>query len=124
MYIKSKLTENDYKDIAKLMRSLMIKFKIKYSDKVVKEISMPDMMDILCKREYVGIYKDDIIKQYWTQINENPDNDISTQLYLIIEDNLNTAKLLRGCGFTQNELQWIINNYIKDIPVIYIKEEN
>lgn len=125
MYIKDKLTENDYQDIAKLMRSLMIKWKRKSNNKVVKEISMPDMIDILCNTQITNYNITWCIDDYWVRIMEERDEEIDSKIFEILKNNMSTIYELSNCGgFTQNELQWIINNYIKDIPVIYIKEEN
>ena len=125
MYIKDKLTENDYQDIAKLMRSLMVKWKRKSNNKVVKEISMPDMIDILCNTQITSYNITWCIDDYWNRIMEERDEEIDSKIFEILKNNMPTIYELSNCGgFTQNELQWIINNYIKDIPVIYIKEEN
>ena len=125
MYIKDKLTEKDYQDIAKLMRSLMVKWKRRSDNKVVKEISMPDMMDILCNTQSTNYNMIWCIDDYWARIMEERDDEIDLKIYNILMDNMPTVYELSLCGgFTQNELQWIINNYIKNVPVIYIKEED
>ena len=122
MYIKNKMSPEEYKELASLMRSLMIKWKSKDGKRIIKEISMPDMIDILSNNS-TAIYEN-AIRIYWEQIKEKEDKDINQQIYLAIRNNLKAATELYGCGgFTQDELQWIINNYIKNVPVIYIKED-
>lgn len=122
MYIKDKMTTEDYKELASLMRALMFKWKSKDGKRIIKEISMPDMIDIISK--HTSITYTGSIRAYWEQIKEEEDKDISQQIYLAIRNNEKAARELYGCGgFTQDELQWIINNYIENVPVIYIKED-
>ena len=124
MYIKDKMSQDDFKELALLMRSLMFKWKNKDKNTVVKEISMPDMIDILCRYKYINGDFNFISNKYWEQIKEEIDLSVNHQIYLAIRNNTRAVNELYGCeGFTSDELQWIINNYIKDIPVIYIKEE-
>jgi len=123
MYIKENMTDNDYQNVAYLMRDLMVKWKDKNSKKILKEISMPDMIDIICKHgEVREIY--DFINIYWDQIKEEKDPIITTRIYNALDSNSMTVWNLCGSeGFTSRELEDIIIRFINSTPVIYIKED-
>lgn len=119
-YIKQDMTESDYKELSTLMRSLMVKWKEKDTNKIVKEISMPDMIDIICNHnEVIKLY--DFIPIYWNQINEPEDTVITNRIYKALDSYSAIVWNLCGCEeFTCKELGDIIRNYIDSAPVVYI----
>lgn len=124
MYVKENMKEEDYKDLAKLMRDLMVRWK-NNEGKIVKEISMPDMIDIVCRCWLRSKYE--IIDIYWKQLKEDPDPVVSAKIRSVIDLDIKIVDKLSGTeGFTSTELQSIIDSYIKSVPVInlYKQEEN
>lgn len=114
------MTNHDYQDLSFLMRDLMVKWKDKDTKKVVKEVSMPDMIDIICRHtEVTNVY--DFIKLYWDQINEERDPLITDRLGSVLDSR--SAIVWNLCGtqvFSSKELGEIIKEYIDSTPVIYI----
>ena len=113
------LEDKDYRNIARFMRDLMTRWKPETEDKIIKEISMPDVMDIIGKGN--SSIKD-VISKYWSQIKETEDEDISSYIAKIMEEHSKTVYMLakNNINFNNNELQNIINKYIRSVPIIRI----
>ena len=112
------LEEKDYKNISKLMTDLMVRWKI--GNTIVKEISMPDVMDIIGKCDNAS--DNEIVSKYWSQINEDEDNDISMHIKIVLTKHKNTVFMLEEnhIVFDKEQLGSIISKYITSVPVIRI----
>lgn len=121
MYTYNQMLEKDFEDLSELMRDLMVKWKEIDTNTVLKEISMPDMIGIMCYHSEV-IDPNDFIRMYWDQIDEIEDYDISDRLRKIFKSHENTIKELIGSDeFTPSQLEYIIRNYIPNTPVIRVR---
>ena len=111
------LEEKDYRKISKLMTDLMVRWKS--GGKTIKEISMPDIMDIIgngnssCK---------DVISKYWIQIKETEDAELSSCIIRTMDKHYSTVCMLaeNRIVFNKDELGDMIKKYIKSVPVIQI----
>lgn len=120
MYIYKQMSEKDFEDLSELMRDLMVKWKDVDTNTVLKEISMPDMIGIMCYHSEV-IDPNDFIKMYWDQIGEIEDYDISNRFRKIFKSHESTIKELIGSDeFTPRQLEYIIRNYIFTTPVVSV----
>lgn len=121
MYTYNQMLEKDFEDLSELMRDLMVKWKEIDTNTVLKEVSMPDMIGIMCYHSEV-IDPNDFIRMYWDQIDEIEDYDISDRLRKIFKSHENTIKELIGSDeFTPSQLEYIIRNYIPNTPVIRVR---
>ena len=111
------LEEKDYLAISKLMRDLMAKWKSER--KTIKEISMPDVMDIIGNGNSSF---EDVISKYWIQIKESEDKELSSYIIKAMAKHSSTVFMLADNRiiFDKEKLGAIITRYIKNVPVIQI----
>ena len=83
------LEEKDYLAISKLMRDLMAKWKSER--KTIKEISMPDVMDIIGNGNSSF---EDVISKYWIQIKESEDEELSSYIIKAMAKHSSTVFML------------------------------